>query len=41
MGVVGDFVPPRALLPQHPLLSMLFTLADVARRHTGRGWDAA
>jgi 2-polyprenyl-6-methoxyphenol hydroxylase-like FAD-dependent oxidoreductase len=41
MGVVGDFVLPRALLPQHPLLSLLFTLADVTRRRWGRGWGAA
>lgn len=41
MGVVGDFVPPRALLQQYPLLSLLFTLADVTRRRWGRGWGAA
>ena len=36
MGVVGDFVPPRALLRQYPLLSLLFTLADVTRRRRFR-----
>ena len=41
MGVVGDFVPPRALLQQYPLLSLLFTLADVTRRPWGRGWGTA
>jgi len=38
MGVVGDFVPPRALWQHYPLLSLLFTLADVTRRRvTARG----
>ena len=41
MGVVGDFVPPRALLQQYPLLSLLFTLADVTRRPWGQGWGPA
>jgi flavin-dependent dehydrogenase len=41
MGVVGDFVPPRALLQQYPLLSLLFTLADETRRRWGRGWGEA
>jgi flavin-dependent dehydrogenase len=37
MGVVGDFVPPRALLRQYPVLSLLFTLVDETRRRWGRG----
>ena len=41
MGVVGDFVPPRALWQQYPLLSLLFTLADLTRRRRGRGRDVA
>ncbi len=37
MGVVGDFVPPRELLRQYPLLSLLFTVADATeRRWAGR-----
>jgi flavin-dependent dehydrogenase len=36
MGVVGDFVPPRALLQQYPLLSLMFTLADVTHRRFSR-----
>jgi flavin-dependent dehydrogenase len=32
MGVVGDFVPPRALLERFPVLSLLFTVADAAHR---------
>jgi flavin-dependent dehydrogenase len=32
MGVVGDFIPPRALLQRFPVLSLLFTVADAAHR---------
>jgi flavin-dependent dehydrogenase len=35
MGVVGDFVPPGALLRRYPLLSLAFSLADA----TQRGWN--
>ena len=37
MGVVGDFVPPGALLRQYPLLSLAFTLADATQRRFRRG----
>jgi len=41
MGVVGDFVPPRALLQQSPLLSLLFTVADATHRRWGHRWSEA
>jgi flavin-dependent dehydrogenase len=41
MGVVGDFVPPRALLRRVPLLSRLFTVADATERRWGRRWREA
>jgi flavin-dependent dehydrogenase len=41
MGVVGDFVPPRALLDRHPLLSLAFTLADATQRRWPARWSEA
>jgi menaquinone-9 beta-reductase len=41
MGVVGDFVPPRALLQRHPLLSLAFTLADATQRRWHARWSEA
>jgi flavin-dependent dehydrogenase len=41
MGVVGDFVPPRALLQRYPLLSTAFALADAAQRHWPARWSQA
>jgi flavin-dependent dehydrogenase len=41
MGVVGDFVPPRALLRHSPLLTLLFTLADATQRRWASRWSEA
>jgi flavin-dependent dehydrogenase len=41
MGVVGDFVPPHALLTRHPLLSLAFTLADATERRWPARWSEA
>ncbi len=41
MGVVGDFVPPSALLRQYPLLSLLFTVADATHRRWAHRWSEA
>jgi hypothetical protein len=36
MGVVGDFVPPGALLRHYPILSLAFTVADATHRRLRR-----